>query len=59
LVAPFIEPSVVEKLYPLMVTRTAGRLPAPSASTVSGGTVIPVAVLPSRSNVASNSMRIL
>ena len=55
--APFIDPIVVEKVCPLIVTSTVGRLPALSAVTTSRGTVMPVAVLPSRSRVASNSMR--
>src|ERR1700712_2860860 len=39
-----------------MVTVTAGFLPPPSASTTSGGTSMPVAVLPCSSTVVVNLM---
>jgi hypothetical protein len=55
--APRIEPIVVVKERPFIVTRTDGRFPAPISSTILGGTVIPVAVLPSRSSVALKSMQ--
>jgi hypothetical protein len=39
--------TVLRYVYPLIVTRTGGRLPAPRASTTSAGTSKPIAVLPS------------
>jgi hypothetical protein len=42
----------VRYVYPLIVTVTAGFLPAPSSATISSGTVMPVAVLPPCSTVA-------
>src|SRR5919198_2907980 len=39
--------------------RTGGRRPAPSASTISFGTSIPVAVFPARSSVVRNFIRLL
>ena len=52
------EPSatLLRYVWPLMVTVTRGRFPAPSASTTSAGTLMPVAVFPSVSRVARKRM---
>ena len=51
---PPIEATVFRYVKPLIVTRTAGRFPAPRPSTTVDGTSKPVAVLPACSSVVRN-----
>ena len=51
---PPMDATLVRYVYPLIFTRTFGRLPDPRLSTTSSGTSTPVAVVPPRSIVARN-----